>query len=142
MFDMSARRFPGLQIVKGGAAHRTYVVPIEVPFYGVTRLVEIRFEDGFHIPKIRAEGPTESPHRYDDGSLCIWYPKDPPEHKWEFADGLLMLINMIQLHLFREEWWRETGGRTGGEWLGPELTHGGSKDEAEKEGDRWRSVAA
>jgi hypothetical protein len=27
-------------------------------------------------------------------------------------------------HLFKEAWWRETGGRSGGEWVGDEAPHG------------------
>jgi hypothetical protein len=49
----------------------------------------------------------------------MWHPKDPPEKQWQPEDGLLTLIRYIQLHLFREEWWRETG-----EWLGEEAEHG------------------
>ena len=32
--------------------------------------------------------------------------------------SLLMLLVMVEAHLFREAWWRETG-----EWLGPEKSH-------------------
>ena len=78
-----------------------------------------------------------SPHRYDDnGTLCIWYPNDPPEQKWEFEDGLLALINHIQAHLFREAWWREHD-----EWLGPEAPHAQRKEPA-KEDDRCRLSSA
>jgi hypothetical protein len=97
-------------------------------------MIEIRFETGSRIPKIHADGPTESPHRYSERRLCIWYPSDPPEQKWVFEDGLLMLINHIQAHLFREAWWRETGGYDGGEWLGPEVTHGPPKEEVKENG--------
>lgn len=113
-----------------------------VPEYDETRQVEIRFE-GSYTPKIYVDGPTESPHRYSERRLCIWYPDDPPEQRWVFDDGLLILINLIQLHLFREAWWRETGGRNGGKRLGPEVTHGARKDEAkEDDADReQRDVA-
>jgi hypothetical protein len=40
-----------------------------------------------------------------------------------FADGLLVLLNYIQAHLFREAWWREKG-----EWLGPEAPHSPPKE--------------
>lgn len=126
-FDLSARRFPGLKISKGGG--RSYHVPIEVPFYNETRQVEIRFKNWSREPRIYADGPDESPHRYpQDGSLCIWYPWDPPEQRWVFDDGLLMLINLIQGHLFREAWWRDTG-----EWPGPEATHGPPKEEVKED---------
>jgi hypothetical protein len=69
-----------------------------------------RCGDGAHAGSYtRADGPRESPHRYPDGSLCMWYPQDPPEQKWVFDDGLLALLNYIQAHLFREAWWGENG---------------------------------
>jgi hypothetical protein len=90
---------------------------MRVPYYE-SRLVEIRFTDWQRTPKVFVDGPKESPHRYPDGSLCMWYPQDPPEQKWVFDDGLLVLLNYIQAHLFREAWWHEKG-----EWLGPEAPH-------------------
>ena len=64
------------------------------------------------------DGPTESPHRYQDGTLCMWYPQDPKERRWTFSDGLLHLIGLIQVHLIREHLWRETG-----DWPGDEAPH-------------------
>lgn len=101
-----------------------------VPYYE-ERTVEIRFVNGSRIPKVFVDGPTESPHRYSDGSLCMWYPPDPPEQKWVFDDGLLALLNCIQAHLVREAWWWQKG-----EWLGPEAPHGPPKEQVkEKEED-------
>jgi hypothetical protein len=107
---------------------------MDVPYYAA-RQVEIRFENWLRTPKVFVDGPG-SPHRYDDGSLCMWYPWDPPEQRWAFSDGLLVLLNYIQAHLFREAWWREKG-----EWLGPEAPHGPPKErvtdgEEERERDR------
>lgn len=88
------------------------------------------------MPRIYVDGPTESPHRYGERELCIWYPRDPPERRWVFEDGLLVLINLIQAHLFREAWWREKG-----EWLGPEAPHAVPKEpvtEGQEERDRDR----
>lgn len=83
------------------------------------REVTIRFEKRTpRTPAIFVDGPT-SPHRYPDGTLCIWYPQDAPENRWVFDDGLLRLLGHIEVHLFREAWWRETD-----EWLGPEAPHG------------------
>lgn len=94
---------------------------MKVPYYD-RRQVEIRFNNWSKTPKVFADGPTDSPHRYADGSLCMWHPADPRELCWDFRDGLLMLLNYIQAHLFREAWWRETG-----EWLGAEAPHNGPK---------------
>jgi hypothetical protein len=81
------------------------------------------------------EWPEGSPHRYGPRRLCVWYPSDPDQQKWVFDDGLLMLINLIQAHLFEEAWWRETGGRDDGEWLGPEAPHDPPKDPVEEHED-------
>ncbi|MFN6118818.1 MAG: hypothetical protein ACK5CE_04140 [Actinomycetes bacterium] len=69
-------------------------------------------------PLVHVVGPKASPHRYSDSSLCMWFPEDPVEARWTVEDGLVELINCIALHLFREEWWRETG-----EWVGAEAPH-------------------
>jgi hypothetical protein len=76
------------------------------------------------LTRVYADGPDESPHRYAPApkdprsSLCIWYPNDPPERRWVPQDGLLSLIEMTRIHLFKEAFWRETG-----EWLGEEAPH-------------------
>ena len=96
-----------------------YTLQIEVPNYGYSRNVRIKlFPISSSDPKVYVDGPTESPHRFEDDSLCIWYPWDPKEMRWEFNDGLLHLLVLIQAHLFREAWWRDTN-----EWLGPEVDH-------------------
>jgi hypothetical protein len=69
-------------------------------------------------PVITADGPTDSPHRYPDGELCCWYPKDPAAQRWVWADGLVSLIDQVRVHLLKEAWWRETG-----EWLGDAAPH-------------------
>jgi hypothetical protein len=100
-----------------------YRVDVEVPFYNTTRRIEIIFfpRPSPGTPLVLSDGPDSSPHRYSDFErrlLCIWYPKDPPERRWTPSDGLLHLLGLTQLHLFREYWWRETT-----EWLGPEANH-------------------
>jgi len=104
---------------KGGSALlRAYRLTVEVPFYGSSDIL-IRFErERPYHPCVTVDGPSESPHRFSDGSLCMWYSHDPPSQRWVFDDGLPALIAHIQAHLFREAWWREYG-----EWLGPEITH-------------------
>lgn len=71
------------------------------------------------IPHVFSDGPRHSPHRYDDDSLCMWYPGDPPEQRWDRRrDGPVILLGLVLAHLMREEWWRRTG-----EWAGPEAPH-------------------
>lgn len=86
------------------------------------RHVQIEFhEDLPDFPSLYADGPTSSPHRFADRGrtrLCVWYPSDPADLRWVSDDGLVKLFAMVQGHLFKEAWWRETG-----EWLGPEAPH-------------------
>jgi hypothetical protein len=124
IFDRGAKRhFPSLKAVtrtSGPKAGRTYTVTIDVPHYE-RRRVEILFpKDTPTLAKINAIAPTDSPHRYQENQLCIWHPEDSVENRWVHNDGLLVLLGLIAAHLFREEWWRETG-----EWLGPEAGHTG-----------------
>lgn len=103
-----------------------YLLEIDVPYYD-RRRVTITFENGSRVPKVTVDGPPESKHRYSDGSLCMWCPRDSVEKRWEFRDGLLQLLPLIGTHLFREAWWRETG-----DWPGEEAPHG---DEKRREGE-------
>jgi hypothetical protein len=123
--------YPSLQ--RGATGHRKYarvvyrvLVPIE---HYDPRAIEMHFRRTTVQPgltRVYADGPTESPHRYAPhtkdplhrSSLCIWYPDDPPEHRWVPSDGLLSLIEMTRVHLFKESYYRETG-----EWLGKEVSH-------------------
>lgn len=118
-FERGARAaYPDL---RGGPTKRTtgfrYVVTVEVPFYE-PRVVTIIFPPRSQTPVVLADGPPASPHRYDDGGLCMWFPGDPPAMRWRFSHGLLDLLDAIRAHLFREAWWREHN-----EWLGPEVGH-------------------
>jgi hypothetical protein len=46
-----------------------------------------------------SQGPLQRP------TLCIWYPDDPPEQRWSPGDGLLTLIEMTRVRLFKEGWY-------------------------------------
>ena len=115
-------QFPNLkgERVKGGYEYRgTLAVSDYEP-----RKVHIRFNGMANVPWVFADGPRESPHRYPNDSLCMWYPDDRIEQRWVFEDGLLALMGLIMAHLFKEAWWRETG-----EWLGEEVQHGAQSKE-------------
>jgi hypothetical protein len=107
-----------------------YELDLPVPGYE-TRHVTVEFtESQPSSPHVFVDGPAgrdSSPHRFPTRGyrrLCIWYPSDPVEQRWVPDDGLLMLFGMIAHHLFKEEWWRESGGTDGGEWLGDQYPHG------------------
>ena len=110
-------QFPNLSTAKVRLGYQ-YNVTVPVPHYEARR-IRIRFSGMSDVPAVYADGPQESPHRYPDGSLCMWFPKDPIDCRWVFKDGLLNLIGLAMAHLFREAWWRETG-----EWAGEEVGHG------------------
>ncbi len=120
-FERGARAaFPtltGCPRRRSGRGGFIYTVTINVPFYE-PRSVTIRFRSRSKLPYVTVDGPPDSPHRFDDGTLCMWFPGDPAENVWTFDRGLLDLLDTIVGHLFREAWWRETG-----EWLGPEVPH-------------------
>jgi hypothetical protein len=123
-FEQGARNhFPGLRAFTtriGERAGRHYVADVAVPHYE-SRRVHVLFErDNPNAARVEVDGPTESPHRFGDGSLCIWRPRDPVWARWIVEDGLVRLLGLTIAHLFREAWWRETG-----EWPGPEAPHAG-----------------
>ena len=109
-------QFPHL---RGGRIKGGYQYLATVPVSGYEpRKTRILFSGMTIVPSVFADGPRESPHRYHDDSLCMWYPGDPVERRWVFEDGLVTLMGLVMAHLFKEAWWRETG-----EWLGEEIPH-------------------
>ena len=104
---------------KGKKVWREYQLAIEVPTYNIRQVTIKVFPSEYKTPKVTVDGgASDSPHRYEDGRLCMWYSWDPRNNRWVFEDGLLSLLVLIQAHLFREAWWREND-----EWLGPEKPH-------------------
>jgi hypothetical protein len=119
--------YPGIKKSKS-RRRLSYTLDLEVPCYE-TRCVTIIFNARYTATGVRvfADGPTSSRHRYEDGSLCMWHPDDPPELRWKPEDGLADLVEMVRRHLFREAYWREKD-----KWLGPEVhLDGESKDGGE-----------
>jgi hypothetical protein len=110
-----------ITIAKPSSQHRGgFAVSFTVTPHGVSsRTVRVEFALGSpEVPRVFVNGPQDSPHRYNDGSLCMWYPRDPIELRWVRRQGAAALVGCIALHLIREQWWRETG-----EWVGPEAPH-------------------
>lgn len=111
--------YPSVRLLPGcrrSVVFAAYLDPPGVP----RRRVEVVFTAAApKTPRVFADGPHESPHRYADGALCMWFPNDPPPSRWTFADGPAALLGHISAHLQREEWWRRTG-----EWAGAEAPHG------------------
>lgn len=131
-FEYGAKdNYPTLQRMtrtSGPKVGRVYCATVDVPYYDPRR-VEILFaKQTPSLPTIAVDGPTDSPHRYSGIHLCIWHPDDPEINRWVIGDGLLHLLGLIEVHLFREAWWRETGV-----WPGPEAGH---TDYTDLSGDR------
>jgi hypothetical protein len=100
---------------RGGFAIKTKIEPAGVD----KQTVEIIFSPGLpEEPIVFVDGPADSPHRYQDGSLCMWFPYDPPEARWCRPDGPTALLGHIAAHLIKEEHYRQTG-----EWPGAEAPH-------------------
>jgi hypothetical protein len=96
-----------------------YAVQVTVEHVAIGRRhVRIMFPPRAGDPRVRADGPTASPHRYRGGFLCMWHPADPDEQRWIPGHGAAALLTRIVAHLMREEWWRRTG-----EWVGDEAPH-------------------
>jgi hypothetical protein len=109
---------------RGARAIVRYQLTVPVPYYEARKLeIQLYNSTAPAVKAIFADGPSESPHRYGDGSLCVWRPDDPPEWRWVADDGLLDLITYTQHHLFFEAYWRETAALDEGEWLGDEAPH-------------------
>lgn len=69
-------------------------------------------------PLVYVDGPADSPHRYEDGTLCMWQPTDSAPMRWSPRDGSAELATRIAVHLVKEEWFRRSG-----EWIGEEVLH-------------------
>ena len=76
------------------------------------------------FPSVRADPGAASKHRNPDGSLCLYYPLDPPDRRWCSEMGLNVLLSLVADHLFAELFWRETGGSRRGQWVLNEAPHG------------------
>ena len=130
-FEASARSaYPSLHSTRTGhasAAEIVYTLMVAVPEYREHRLVRVRFANLTrpYLVAVTVDGPTESKHRYADGSLCMWSPDDGPGLQWHPEERLLGLIQYVRVHLFREAYWREYDY-----WPGPEAPHTDTKDAA------------
>lgn len=120
-FERDARReLGGLRRREARRPRRlVYELALAVPAYDDQREVRIELPAARAVlPSVFVDGPYDSPHRYEDGSLCMYHPADPPERRWIPNDGLAALIDCIRTHLFQE-----TEARTGRGWPGDEAPH-------------------
>lgn len=121
-FERAARRLhPSLRGRAGRGRNRggfSYTVTLDLVFFEARR-VTVFFRAWPLTPAVYVDGPSASPHRYSDRSLCMWHPGDSSAWRWRFQDGLVDLLDTVRAHLLREAIWRETG-----DWPGEEAPHG------------------
>ena len=53
-------------------------------------------------PRIFTSVDRRRKHVFDDGSLCVWQPRDPEARQWRSEMGLLVLVEMVRRHLLLE----------------------------------------
>lgn len=120
-FEREARRELGALRRSDASPPRrlVYELVLDVPVYDERREVRIEFPASHAVlPSVFVDGPDDSPHRYEDGSLCMYHPDDPPERRWVPNDGLAALIDCTRAHLFQE-----AEARAGRGWPGDEAPH-------------------
>jgi hypothetical protein len=102
---------------------RTDLVPVDVEFHEhpTYPTYGLPWHD---YPRVVGDPGAASLHRMGDGSLCLYFPWDPPHRRWRYENGLVQLFDLVADHLHKELWWRHTGGHDGGEWLGEDTDHG------------------
>ncbi len=94
-----------------------YTLNIPLPDQSKTQLVTIKVTGG--DPRVFAHGIKDLRHVNGDGSLCLWYPTDSSERRWTHNKGLVSLLDLVALHLYKESIFKETGV-----WLGEEVHNG------------------
>lgn len=57
------------------------------------------------------------------GSLCLEYPRDPDHLRWNWSYGIDGYLNVVQRHLWCEEYWRRHGS-----WPVEDVPHGERPD--------------
>ena len=74
-------------------------------------------------PRVRVSTPSlrsDAPHRYPDGSLCLYYPRDESWTPNMFISETIVPWAALWLAFY--ELWLQTG-----QWYGPEAPHRGPK---------------
>jgi hypothetical protein len=104
MFERHARR-AGMTFerkVLRSPAGLTYRFAIDVPVHDERRLVTAIFDTYRVDPRVWVDGPICRRHRGDDNSLCMWFERDRPDHRWIPDDGLLSLAVHVEEHTYCE----------------------------------------
>lgn len=95
-----------------------YTLNIPLPDQSRTQLVTVEVTGG--DPRVFAHGLKDLRHVNGDGSLCLWYPTDSSDRRWTHNKGLVSLLDLVALHLYKEDRFKVTG-----KWLGDEVHSNG-----------------
>lgn len=110
-----------VQVVRPPRRHRggfAVTVHLDLPDLATQTVTVVFGRAAPHVPHVYTDLPSDSRHRYSDGSLCMWYPGDTADQRWVLKDGPVALLGHVVAHLLREEWWQRSG-----EWPGEEAAH-------------------
>jgi hypothetical protein len=82
----------------------THRVHVDVPGseLDVPVRIELRTRSLPWRTKVFAVVPECLRHRYEDGSLCMWWQRHPAARRWVLGDGLEPLIHYVEIHLHQE----------------------------------------
>ncbi len=140
-FEKGVRNaYPNANITPGFRGHEArYKMTVDIPEFE-PREIEIVVPGDQTEPRdvmVLSDSTSKLKHTFGpiEGSpdprerLCIWYPSDPEERTWAWEDGLLSLITLARIHLYKEAYFAKHG-----EWLGDEAPHEPKNDPDEGEG--------
>jgi hypothetical protein len=78
----------------------------DVPVPAVNVRIPVRIDmatgGGRWRPSVTARAPECLRHRFDDGTLCLWFDPDGDRHRWTISDGVEALVHHVRRHLFQE----------------------------------------
>ena len=95
-------------------------VPVKIIFSPVRWFAgDDRIRDGRDFPAVYAGYFPGLEHRFADGALCLYYPRDPEQRRWTSEKRLRALLGLAADHLFFEDVFRDTG-----DWIAPQAAHG------------------
>lgn len=108
MYDVHQLRVPG-----DVQAHNLRIEFWRIPPYDTYGLAPMDY------PRVFTSVNRRRKHEFGDKALCLWYPWDSPERRWDHELGLLVLIEMVRRQLLLEMHWFLTD-----EWPLDEAPHG------------------
>lgn len=110
-------KFPGFKFYKKDCSNIGWIGQLKPTVNSPLYTVKIKYSD-YH-PKVYVLEPKildNAPHRYEDGSLCLYYPKDMSYEETSIIADTIVPWTAEWLFYY-EAWLKE------GVWWGPEAPH-------------------